>query len=1205
MSSLNEESNLELPPLYVVNKIPVHESEIITNREVSKWDHLKHLRIAEVNTAVELMLGSNVPQAMEPWEVINSKRDYEPYAIRTRLGWVICGAVGSNNSVARVNKVSISEGLKFDRMLIEAYNRDFEDLTTTSVEKSEEDKRWLEKVERGCKLVDGRYEIPLPLKISEREFPKTREVALRRLYSLKKKFRDVNYSGQYKEFMNEMLNKGYAEVVPIEERENRGWYIPHFGVTHSDKPGKVRIVFDCAAKVTGVSLNDMLMTGPDILNLLLGVLMRFRKGLYAFTADIQTMFYQVKVPAKDRDYLRFLWMKDDDWNQIEEYRMCVHLFGASSSPGIANYALQKIVEDNKDVGSEESLRVVRENFYVDDCLYSGDNKERLCKIAREVNTLCSLGGFNLTKYVSSSKSVLESIPTEHLGKNMPEYLGGQSVIVKTLGVQWNLGKDRINIDINIFYVPNTRRKLLSQIAAVYDPLGIVGPLMIEGRIIIQEMCRIKMGWDEVVSTSINDKISKWINKIQTCTHLTIQRCLRKYSGLDVVKYELHLFSDASEKAYGAVSYLKVFYENNQVSVVFLLGKTRVAPLKHVSVPRLELVAATTAVKLFLVIKRELDIAFSRVYFWTDSTIVLRYIKSETLRFQTFVANRVSTIRSGSEDAVWRHVGSESNPADDASRGRQTERWLEGPKFLFEQEERWPKDPFLNLSDETDLEIKRMVNCTKIKNICDSLISITERYSSWEKLKRAVGWLIKYKQYLQVFGKKEVKKRLSVEDLREAEMVIFKTIQRNYYFEEYTHLEKGREIRVSSSLRKLNPMLIDDVMRVKGRLEYLDLNFEEKNPIILPGKCHVSELLIRREHEISGHMGLMCILAQLRQRFWIVKGNSSVRRVLSSCVDCRRYKGKILEQQMSNLPFDRARVHEPPFTVTGCDCFGPFYVKRGRTQVKRYGVIFTCLTIRAVHLEVAADLSTDSFINCLRRFLARRGGVKKIRSDNGTNFVGARSCLKELGEVLSEEKVCNHLLNKGIEWEMNPPGASHFGGVWERQIGTVRKVLDVVMGSQLVDDDSLSTLFCEVEAVINSRPLSVVSSDSGDLIPVTPFKLLSVGSSVEGINIDGNEGYPRRRWKQVQYLADQFWKRWSSEYLLNLQKREKWQKQKSNIAVGNVVLMVDSTVARCHWLLAVVDEVKFSIDGLVRSVVVRTGSKKYVRPLSKLVLLLEE
>ncbi|XP_064120644.1 uncharacterized protein LOC135225243 [Macrobrachium nipponense] len=292
---------------------------------------------------------------------------------------------------------------------------------------------------------------------------------------------------------------------------------------------------------------------------------------------------------------------------------------------------------------------------------------------------------------------------------------------------------------------------------------------------------------------------------------------------------------------------------------------------------------------------------------------------------------------------------------------------------------------------------------------------------------------------------------------------------------------------------------------------------------------------------------MYVLGLMREKFLVVKGNAAVRHVLGKCIKCRRVHGKVIEQQMADLPPDRMESRKPPFYRTGVDLFGPFFMKRGRAQIKHWGVIFTCLNMRAIHLEVASNLTSDSFISAFRRFLARRGQVRTIKCDCGTNFVGLRKVLDSSYEFLGENKV---------------------------------------------------------EATVNSRPLTIVTSDSRDPAPLTPNKLLNMGESPAGCDV-ATGSYSKQRWKQVQHMAEQFWARWKREYLSGLQQRQKWFKERRNVRVGDIVLMVNESAARCHWPLARVVQTKAGKDGLVRTVTVRREGKDYDRPLSKLVLILEE
>ena len=385
-----------------------------------------------------------------------------------------------------------------------------------------------------------------------------------------------------------------------------------------------------------------------------------------------------------------------------------------------------------------------------------------------------------------------------------------------------------------------------------------------------------------------------------------------------------------------------------------------------------------------------------------------------------------------------------------------------------------------------------------------------------------------------------------------------------------------------------------------------LPYDAKHPMLLPKDSPVSILILRDIHERIGHMGKNSMLSELRQKFWIPQVFSCIKKICSKCVICRRYQARVGEQYMADLPQERLRPNEKPFSHVGIDYFGPFEVKRGRATVKRYGVIFTCLTIRAVHLEVAHSLDTDSCINAIRRSIARRGQVKTIISDNGTNLVGAEKELRQELQKCEQEQIHRKMLQKGINWKFNPPSASHFGGVWERLIRTTRKILYSLLCQQNVrmDDEALQTLFCEVEYILNSRPLLRMSTDVNDDV-LTPNHLL-IYQNAENIpqgKYSKDDLYAQRRWRQIQYLTDIFWKRWSKDYLHTLQERQKWYTKRRNMEVNDIVLIVDSSPRNC-WALGKVMSVFCDRKGLVRSAKVKTQNNVLHRPIHKLCLILE-
>jgi len=314
--------------------------------------------------------------------------------------------------------------------------------------------------------------------------------------------------------------------------------------------------------------------------------------------------------------------------------------------------------------------------------------------------------------------------------------------------------------------------------------------------------------------------------------------------------------------------------------------------------------------------------------------------------------------------------------------------------------------------------------------------------------------------------------------------------------------------------------------------------------------------------------------------------------------------------MADLPAWRVMPDEPAFVRTGIDYFGPFEIRQGRVNRKRYGVVFTCLNSRAIHIEIAASMDTSSCIDAIRRFMARRGSVQEIYSDNGTNFVGADNELRNSFEDLNQDQILNYCTNQGIQWHFNPPAASHHGGVWERQIRTVRKILCAMLAEQYLKscrtDEQLHTLMCEVEATVNSRPLTRTSDNPNDLDVITPQDLLLLRPTTAfppGV-FNEKDVYAKRRWRQMQYLADLFWKRWIKEYLPELQRRQKWLQPKRNLQKDDVVLIVDDQAPRNSWTMGVVKETHVDKRGLVRSVKVKTKTAELTRPISKLCLLLE-
>ena len=1275
---------IKLPTLYSRENMPADPSQIAKPEVAGEWKHLE--RIAEKlvpyqpDAEISLLIGSNCPQAIRPREICAGGEN-EPYGQKTLLGWGVIGRVCKSQDETQrnvCNKISqmrsqfvvptkAKEVLAPD--ILKVLESDFQETNTKSKPMSVEDRRFLQLLEDGiCKLDNGHYQMPLPLRTDGISLPYNRPLAEKRWRQLQSRFKkNPKFLEDYKVFMKNVVHS-CAEKVPqdrLNVQDGKVNYVPHTGVYHPRKPGQIRVVFDCSARYDGVSINDCLLQGPDLLNGLLGVLCRFREEKIAFMMDVKSMFHQFYVSEHHRDLLRFLWWEDGDQDKdVVEYRMKVHLFGAASSPGCANFGLKRAADDGEEEFGADAATLIRENFYVDDGLKSTPTAPEAIKLIESTKAMCAKAGLHLHKITSNSKEVLQAIPTEDRSKNTKELdlKVDPLPIEHVLGVVWCVEDDSFQFRIELKDRPFTRRGVLSTVSSIYDPNGYVAPVTLKGKQILQQMCRDKLDWDSPVPDSLRPSWEKWRTEITDLDKLKVPRCF-KPDNFDTIKaVEVHHFSDASVEGYGQCSYLRLVNQENLAHCSIVVGKARVTPLKQSTIPRLELAAATTSARMSEFLRAELSYPKLDEYYWTDSQVVLGYVKNEARRFHVYVANRVQQIREMTDPNAWMYVDTSLNPADDASRGLTARRllngsrWLTGPEFLWEDGPFEVKQSEEHPLSEADIEVKKgKVLSTKAQDLPEHLDeSRLNHISCWFKAKKVIALcLLLVAKFQRREIKNEDKKKTEVVKplqhismtpllLQEAEKVIIRCVQSRYFQDELQALrslsgcirvserssakEKKIALKKTSSIYKLDPFIDQDgLIRVGGRIGNADVPDEVRHPVLLPRKCHVATLLIRFHHVKVNHMGRTTTHNELRQRgYWILGGSSAVSNVISQCVTCRRQRRVLEQQKMSSLPKDRVE-QASPFSYCAVDYFGPFIVKERRSEVKRYGVLFTCLGSRGVHLEIANSLDTSSFINALRRFLARRGPVRQIRCDQGTNFVGARNELKAGLTEMDGNRVSEYLLEQDCEWipfQMNTPHSSHMGGSWERQIGTVRRALEPVLGNHArqLDDESLRTLMTEVECIVNSRPLTTDNlCDSDAPEPLTPNHLLTMKPKLllpPPGEFQQADVYSRRRWRRVQYLVNEFWQRWRKEFLHTLQERHKWVNPKRDLGVGDVVIVKDGNAPRNRWPLARVVETLPSEDGRVRKVKLlmadgaldhrgkRVHPPTYLyRPVQKLVVLL--
>ena len=1271
---------------------------------------------------IELLIGRDAPELLKVREFRNGSKG-APWAQRLKLGWTVLGEVcldrvggpihiSVHRSAVDALKPTLNDQ---ERCPVSTRSSSYEiapcpnhfvikeqyaggeqiapDVYCTTandneVSLSQEDRRFLEVMNHSIHKNDkGNWEMPLPFRSSNISMPNNRSQAVSRLNSLLRSFkRNPLLEKDYFAFMAKVFDRGHATQIPpgelrIEEgvykgntayADNHGrvWYLPHFAVYHPKKPDQIRVVFDSSAEFQGVSLNKELLPGPDQMNSLLGVLVRFRRENVALICDVEQMFHSFYVNSEHRDFLRFLWFKDNNpLEEIVEYRMLVHLFGNVSSPAVATFGMRKTAEDGEEEYGLSAKEFVYNDFYVDDGLTSCPTDKETLELLQNTQAMLATAQLRLHKAVSNSVSVMEALPEDDRGKSIRDLdLQHDSLPTqRSLGVHWDLEGDTFTFKVVLPKRPYTRRGVLSIINSVYDPLGLAAPVILRGKLLLRQLVIMgkkgsddaALGWDDPLPERLSSQWQSWRDALVDLENVSVPRCYHPKDFGHVVRSEIHSFSDASKDGIGVATYLKQFNESGEVNVAFLFGQAKMAPLQPTTIPRLELCGAVLSSQVVRKLLTELSIPIQEVVYYTDSKVALGYIQNDSRRFYVYVANRVQIIRNVSNPSQWRYIDTASNPADLATRGIAAEnlidsKWLSGPEFLREASSCCPPVTEVVALDAQDPEVRSevAVHVTGVNTAPGLGSERFSRFSSFASLRRALANLIvKVKEYKAIRehpafrnqdqrisccnqsqkDPKQLPRRPSLEDLQQAEMIAIGTVQNECFADEMKLMGEVEDLRdrhrarqkkkalKKSSLYRLDPFMDSQgVLRVGGRLRRAHLSFPEKHPVLLPKGHHLSHLIVRHQHGKVHHQGQQITHGAVRAAgFWILGGHGVVSKVISSCVTCKRLRGTSLTQHMADLPSDRTET-PPPFTNVGCDVFGPWTIQTrrlrgGAVNSKRWGLVFTCLNSRAIHIEVLESMDASAFICALRRFLSVRGPTARIRCDRGSNFVGAKTELEQALQEMDEGALKTYLAEQGCEWSFNPPHASHFGGVWERQIGTIRRVLDAMLlelGKPQLTHELLVTLLAEVSAIVNARPIATIPSDVDDPQPLSPSMLLTLKSRPllpPPGNFIPQDLYARRRWKRAQYLADQFWVRWRREYLQSLQKRPKWNERKCNLATGDVVIVRDKEAHRNDWLMGKVVEAITSDDGAVRkaNVLVRKDGvlKTYLRPISELVLIL--
>ena len=1208
---------------------------------IEKNRHLAGLDLADFadtssSLEVDILIGSDYY-----WSIVTGETcrgDVGPIAIHTRLGWVLSGPTSlSGLEQGSVNLVT-THVLRADTVApnSEPLNDtlksfwELESLGIQGPEKTVHD----EFVER-VTFKDGRYQVSLPWKEFHKPLPSNYQLSLNRLWGLLRRLKQNPLILQeYDRIIKEQLKTGIIEPAPERvSASSRPHYLPHHAIVRTDKSTtKLRVVYDASAQCDGPSLNECLHTGPKFNQHILDILLRFRHHRVALTADIEKAFLMISVAEPDRDSLRFLWVDDiaKDKPDVCALRFSRVVFGVSSSPFLLNATIKYHLQQSQDTHPELVPKLIQ-STYVDDIVTGATSEDECFHLYKTAKELFLNGGFNLRKFLTNSCRLQQRIddaekrrsgrasPSELEDSYVKATLGNmqqtQPEESKILGVRWNPLVDQLIFDtVEIARLAGalkpTKRNIISTIGKFYDPLGFLSPVIIRFKVLFQKLCELKVGWDETPPDELLQEWRSLVSDLKEGHPVSIPRSYHTSTEENQVTYSLCGFCDASTRAYAAVVYLLLRSETN-TTVQFLAAKTRVAPLQSQTIPRLELLSALLLSRLIVSVSSSLNSMLpqleSRCY--TDSRVALFWIRGTEKEWKPFVRNRVAEIRRNVPPECWSHCAGNINPADKPSRGITLQQlssdklWRGGPDWLL---------TISSIKDEPDPNVVPEECLTEMKSkdakSVHTLVANEQgpmlrevidckKYGTMSRLLRVTAYVIRaveaFKNIRQVTLRSN--SALTPEELANAEKLWIADSQQDLV----------QERKFPTWKNQFNLFLDDKgLWRCGGRLENANLPYSTKHPILLPRAHHITSLIVWDAHRRVQHNGVKETLTEIRARYWIVKGRSLVKSTIRHCVLCKRFEGTPYHGPVPP-PLPTFRVQEePPFSYTGVDFAGPLHVRTtGSSEANKAWIcLFTCCVVRAVHLEIVSDMSTETFIRCLKRFVARRGMPRKFVSDNGKTFKAGAMFLKS---VFQDEEVVDHLAGVGVEWVFNIERAPWWGGVFERMVRSTKRCLKKMIGQAKLSLDELHTMIVEIESIINSRPLSYVSSSDLEE-PLTPSHLL-LGRRI--LNLPDNLGYLpdsadeeftvdsshlRRRVRHLSNTLNHFWRRWRDEYLVELREAHRQSNHNrlphSSIASGDVVVVHDENLPRGFWRLGRIEEVISGRDGRVRGATVRLASR---------------
>ncbi|XP_025262213.1 uncharacterized protein LOC112637209 [Camponotus floridanus] len=1082
---------------------------------------------------VELLLGAEVCSTI--LEVgLRKGSPQDPIAQKTALGWILSGGSSAAPFQGPRNSLQCTVDQELNQLVHSFWEQERELPSSVALRPEDQECETLF-ISTHQRMASGRYVVRLPFSSPPTSLGGTRKPAesLLSAMDLRSK-RDPEFGVRYREFMQEY--EDLKHMSPVNTVGTAGCYLPHHGVLRqSNSCSKLRVVFNGSQRTaSGDSLNRHLLIGANLLPALADVLLRWRRHRFVFVTDIEKMFRQILVHPEDRRFQRILWRPKAS-GKIQEYELNTVTYGLACAPFLAVRTLHQLAAD-EEARAPKGATALRHDCYMDDVITGSDTLQHAVALQTELRELCTAGGFPLRKWAANSEAILEGVPPDYRLKQA--HHSWESEVHSTLGLRWHPASDDFSFAIQPRSTGEfTKRRVLAETARLFDPLGWLAPVIIRAKILIQSAWLKRLDWDSPLPAEDAQSWQRLLSELHLLEHLRIRRWLGVIQQDPTV--EIHGFADASERGYAAVVYLRVS-STEETSIHLLAAKSKVAPIKPVTLPRLELCAASLLTNLVHHLRSSLEVS-APVYLWSDSKVVLHWIKGHASRWKTYVANRVSLIQKRLPEAQWRHVPGQENPADCASRGIAPRDllnhplWWQGPGWLLGDSSLWPASDEASMVSVPETKTTVLTAISKIRPEPEILL----QFSTLHRLLRVSAWCLRWRRT----ARHPPSVALLSDELDASLIRWLRIVQGIHYAVELTAVRESRLVPRGSHLARLHPFIDDDgILRVGGRLKHAILTYDERHPMIAPPTSWLTKLVIESCHRRTLHGGTQLTLGLLRLRFWVSQGRAVIKRTLHRAVHL---------EVVSDYSSDAFLA-----------AFRRFVSRRGLCE------------------EMYSDCGTN-FIgadNQLREFF-------RASSSDG-------------------RRISREVAKEGISWRFNPPAAPHFGGLWEAAVKSMKHHLRRVIGETTLIFEKMSTLLSQIEACLNSRPLQALSDDPDDITALTPGHLL-IGAPLLAVpepSLAERSPNALSRWQLLQRMRDHFWQRWSQEYVHALAPRSKWLNSEPVPEVGTFCLIRSEITPTSRWPLARILALHPGSDGTVRVVTVRTSTSDLVRPVVKLVLL---